>query len=59
MSHHFYVEVITTKRDDPDNVYDRRTINYDNSQRRKWLAGHSNWALRNGYAVHTAAATKQ
>lgn len=59
MTNAFHVEVITTKRDDPNHIYDRRTINYDNSQRRKWLAAHSNWALRNGYAVHTAAATKR
>lgn len=52
----FNVEVITTKRNDPNHIIDQRTINYNNSDRRKWLAAHSNWALRNGMAVHTAAA---
>lgn len=51
----FLVDVITTERNDPTKVVSRRTINYSNSERRKWLAGHSNWALRNGMAVHTAA----
>lgn len=52
----FFIEVITTKRDDPDAIHDQRRINYDNSRSRAWLAVHSNWALRNGFAVHTAAA---
>lgn len=52
----FYVDVITTKRNDPNHVIDSRRINYDNSRSRDWLGRHSNWALRNGHAVHTAKA---
>lgn len=53
----FFVDVITTKRDDPNHITDARKINYNNSHARKWLSSHSNWALRNGLAVHTAAAS--
>lgn len=51
----FNIEVITTDAVDPDIIQSRKIINYDNSRCRKWLAAHSNWALRNGFAVHTAA----
>ena len=50
----FFVEVITTQRNDPSNIVDSRVMNYNNHSARKWLAKHSNWALRKGYAVHTA-----
>lgn len=50
----FKVEVITTKRDNPDLVQSRKVINYNSDRDRGWLGAHSNWALRNGYAVHTA-----
>lgn len=52
----FFVQVITTKRDDPDHIIDTRKINYEKSKAREWLAKHSYWALRHGYAVHTARA---
>jgi hypothetical protein len=52
----FMIEVITTKRDNPDHVVERRKINFNNSRQRAWLGRHSNWALRNGMAIHTAAA---
>jgi hypothetical protein len=52
----FFVDVITTKRDNPNIIVDARKINYANSRAREWLGKHSNWALRSGLAVHTAAA---
>lgn len=55
MSKPFFVDVITTERNDPEKVIEVRQINYTNSRSREWLAKHSYWALRKGYAVHTAA----
>lgn len=52
----FMVEVITTVRNDPSNIYDQRHINYSNPNARQWLAKHCFWAFSNGYAVHSAAA---
>lgn len=54
MSKPFFIDVITTEANDPNKVIDARKINYDNSRTREWLTKHSNWALRNGKAVHMA-----
>lgn len=55
MGEAFFVEVITTHRDNPDVITDRRTVNWANSKRRERLERYTNWALRNGFAVHVAA----
>jgi hypothetical protein len=52
----FFVLVITTKRDDPNNVYDNRKINWHSDTARRWFKKHQHWAMYNGLAVHTAAA---
>jgi len=51
----FFIDVITTERDDPNKIIHATKINFENSRSRQWLAKHSNWALRTGKAVHTAA----
>jgi len=50
-----FVDVITTKRDDPDAVHDNRRVNFNNSRTRAWLANHMTWAFKTGHAVHVAA----